>query len=409
MQDPILIVDDDDTILESIRTILSNEALNLSFASNGREALELIRKYNYSLLITDLYMPEMDGFELLKKINQMEERPISIVLSASSDIEKVVKLVREGVFDYLVKPIERQKLLESIQKGIDQHNLEAVSQNLEKEKNFLFLQNQEWENYRKKLQRQTYLKNKFSILENVRTSFSQGIGFGSLDSVIQRIQKKAKKEEGFYRVRDNLLELLFENARASRRVLECFEELEELNSSESYEKLSLTDLFFIFLEIVRNVNLEYGKIKNQRIIVSEMKKGSAQKFLSIQKKYFEKIVMEILFNAMKFSLPDSKIFILYQLLDNKFLISFLNSPEPDQHGIIGIPNEYSELVFEPFFRMSKFVHEAYPTLDFGLGLSFVERVVQKYGGKIGIRNIKSHIPETGKILTVVELEFEVIQ
>lgn len=408
MQNSILIVDDDDNILESIKAILSKEALNLSFARNGREALQLIQKYNYSLLITDLYMPEMDGFELLEKINQMEERPTSIILSASSDIEKVVKLVREGAFDYLVKPIEGKKLLESIQRGIAQHTLDAVSQNLEKEKKFLFLQNQEWENYRKKLQRQVYLKNKFSILENVRTSFSQGIGFGSLDSVIQRIQKKAKKEEGFYRVPENLLELLFENAGASRRVLEFFEELEELNNSESYEKLSLTDLFFILLEIVCNVNLEYGNIKNQKIIVSEIKKGSAQKFLSIQRKYFEKIVMEILFNAMKFSLADSKIFILYQLLDNKFLISFLNSPEPDQHGIIGIPEEYSELVFEPFFRMSKFVHEVYPTLDFGLGLTFVERVVQKYGGKIHIRNIKSHVPGTGKILTVVELEFEVI-
>lgn len=408
MDTSILIVDDDQTVLENIRRILSNLglALNLSFASDGLEAMKLLNESNYSLLITDLSMPNMDGFKLLEYVNQKEHKPTCIIISISSELEKVVELIRRGAFDYLTKPIHSEKLISSVSRGIQYHYLQEMQFSLNKEKQNFLLENLEWENYRKKLQRQSYLKNKFYVLDNIRTSFSQGIGFGSLDAVIQRIQKKAKKVEGYYQVPESLMELLFENSKATRRILDFFEEVEQLNSSEEFEEISLQEIHSIILNIARNVNTNYAKIKNQNIIISEKMNLSDKKFIKLERKYFEKTIIEILMNALKFSVPNSKIFVLCNVYDSYFEIACLNSPEPDQNGILGIPDEYSELIFEPFFRMSKFVYEAYPTLDFGLGLTFVERAVQKYGGKVTIKNIKSHIPFTSDILTLVELQFK---
>lgn len=408
MENTILIVDDDETVLETVRKILSGLSLNLSFASNGLEAIQLIDKYNYSLLITDLSMPNMDGFELLNRLNKREQRPTSIVLSNSFDLEKVVELIKGGVFDYLTKPIESKKLISAVSRGIEHHFLNKVQMDLDQEKHNFFLENLEWENYRKKLQRQSYLKNKFYVLDNIRTSFSQGVGFGSLDAVIQRIQKKAKKVEGYYQVPESLMELLFENAKATRRVLNFFEDVEQLNSSEEFEEISLQEIHSILLSIARNVNLNYAKIKKQSILISEKMNLSDKKFIKIERKYFEKMITEIFLNALKFSVPNSKIFVLCNVYDSYFEIACLNSPEPDQNRILGIPDEYSELIFEPFFRMSKFVYEAYPTLDFGLGLTFVERAVQKYGGKISARNVKNHIPFVNETLTLFELQFKLL-
>ncbi len=110
----ILIVDDNADMREYIRRILdANTSLSVVTATNGKQALKMIAKQMPSLIITDIMMPEMDGFELvttIRKDSKATQVPI-IFLSARAGEKERVSGIAEGVDDYLVKPFSRDELV----------------------------------------------------------------------------------------------------------------------------------------------------------------------------------------------------------------------------------------------------------------------------------------------------------
>lgn len=109
----ILLVDDDELILKVIQRILSKEGYIVKTAINGKEALELIEREKYDLLITDLMMPYSNGFEVISRFKQhpnAEGVPIIVISSVGTE-----NAVREGLSigadDYLRKPIMPDELL----------------------------------------------------------------------------------------------------------------------------------------------------------------------------------------------------------------------------------------------------------------------------------------------------------
>ncbi len=103
----ILIVDDDETIRHSFSEFLKNPDYNIETAGNGNEAVEKVNKAPYDLILMDLVMPEMDGFEATRRIREMKRWPyIPIVITSGledpKDIEKALEL---GADEYVVKPV----------------------------------------------------------------------------------------------------------------------------------------------------------------------------------------------------------------------------------------------------------------------------------------------------------------
>jgi K+-sensing histidine kinase KdpD len=82
--------------------------------------------------------------------------------------------------------------------------------------------------------------------------------------------------------------------------------------------------------------------------------------------------------------------ILFLKQDDKLVISVINDIPVSERGHKGIPMGYENIVFEPFFRLSKVVYEDYKTLDYGLGLTLVEKIVTSCGGKIALGNINDY-------------------
>ncbi len=104
----ILIVDDKKMNLDLAEAILKKEPYKLIFANNGQEAIDIIQKEIVSLIILDIMMPIMDGFEVLKYLKEKEEFkniPI-IVVSALSDKDAIMNAVNLGADEYLIKPFD---------------------------------------------------------------------------------------------------------------------------------------------------------------------------------------------------------------------------------------------------------------------------------------------------------------
>lgn len=111
----ILIVDDEAILRSSLATILEqeiNETIQCDEASTGLEALRLIEKNNYDLVIMDVKMPEMDGLTALQKIQEIDPKIFVVILTAHSNVRDAIEAIKEGAYDYLEKPIQRDKLIE---------------------------------------------------------------------------------------------------------------------------------------------------------------------------------------------------------------------------------------------------------------------------------------------------------
>jgi DNA-binding NtrC family response regulator len=105
----ILIVDDDDRQRTALAAILSHRGFETQMAADGLEALERLNTFNADVIVSDLLMPRMDGFELIRHLNERGDHTPAIVLTAFGSMEKALSAVRDlNAFWYLEKPVEPQ-------------------------------------------------------------------------------------------------------------------------------------------------------------------------------------------------------------------------------------------------------------------------------------------------------------
>jgi len=134
----ILIIDDEKEICESIKMILEYEDYAVDYSTSAIEGIDKLTADRFSCLLLDIQMPEMNGFEVLKKVKE-NNSPISvIIISAHGSIENAIKATKLGAFDFIEKPIDREKLLISVRNAVGQSNL--INENKEIKKS---LENEE--------------------------------------------------------------------------------------------------------------------------------------------------------------------------------------------------------------------------------------------------------------------------
>ncbi|MCB0411936.1 MAG: response regulator [Bdellovibrionales bacterium] len=109
----ILVADDDPVSLVLVKSILKNE-FDVTTVPDGALALAELNKNTYEIFITDLQMPGLDGFEILRELRKSESKVLSLVLTKFSDTRAIREAWRLGAFDLIDKPIDRNFLLEVV-------------------------------------------------------------------------------------------------------------------------------------------------------------------------------------------------------------------------------------------------------------------------------------------------------
>ncbi len=117
MKHTILICDDDMAIVNSVEIFLENEGYHVLKAYNGKEALKYIETSEIHLLLLDIMMPEMDGFEVMRKIRMDYNFPIIMVTAKSEDLDKIMGL-NLGADDYLTKPYNPLELIARVRSQV---------------------------------------------------------------------------------------------------------------------------------------------------------------------------------------------------------------------------------------------------------------------------------------------------
>jgi len=123
LEERILIVDDEEMITVLIAQRLFREGYFCATANNGNEALNHFYKNHFSLMITDVKMPEMDGIDLLKNVKTINSNMMVIVMTSYPEIGVAVEAMRLGANDFLIKPIDLDLLVLSVRNALEKKRL----------------------------------------------------------------------------------------------------------------------------------------------------------------------------------------------------------------------------------------------------------------------------------------------
>ena len=129
----ILVGDDEPMIREILRETLEQEGHRISEAENGKVACDRIDSEPFDLVLTDVKMPVMDGFTLMKNLGDMTDQLPVIVITSFSDIDVAVDAIRLGAYDYIVKPFNISQVTISVKRALERRSL--LIENLQYKKN----------------------------------------------------------------------------------------------------------------------------------------------------------------------------------------------------------------------------------------------------------------------------------
>ncbi|MFC1564004.1 response regulator [candidate division KSB1 bacterium] len=120
----LLIVDDDKEVLASFNRALAVDGYEITAVDNGPEALELIRKNKYDVVLTDIIMPEINGVKILEEVNRISRDTKVILITGYGSIDTSVEALRKNASDYIVKPCDKEELRIRIKSAVEKQELE---------------------------------------------------------------------------------------------------------------------------------------------------------------------------------------------------------------------------------------------------------------------------------------------
>lgn len=383
----ILVVDDNINDREILFALLNAEGYEVTCAFNGVEALENIRESKPDLVISDIMMPEMDGFGLCRELKKrMETMKIPIILYSSSftDPEDEKLVMEEGATAYIRKPFEIKPFLEKIREVITGYQAEKISQKIPgilDEKEYLSLYSQrlmkklenkviELENANNRLEvalkeLETIDRLKDNIIANVMhelcTPLTHALGYVEL--AISETNEDRKKEF-FARGRDAIIR---ENEVITHLIEAAYAEKGLLKPVK--ETMNIAQII--------NETIQALSPKAQAYGISVTYDINDELFAMCDKNQIKHVLEDLLDNAIKFNIKGGKVDIsAYREYD---LVKVCVADTG-----IGIPEEKMDQLFEKMYQVDSETTRKFGGI--GIGLSIAKYIVEAHGGRIWVES-----------------------
>ncbi len=124
IKENILVIDDEVSILSSLQGILEDEGYSVRTTDSGEKGLNLMKDQNFDLILLDIWLPEMNGIDVLEKIKSGEDSPQVVMISGHGTIETAVQATKLGAYDFLEKPLSLEKVVLTVENALRQKRLE---------------------------------------------------------------------------------------------------------------------------------------------------------------------------------------------------------------------------------------------------------------------------------------------
>jgi DNA-binding NtrC family response regulator len=128
----ILVADDEEVMRDVLSALLSSESYAVDLAESGSQAIDMIKDKDYGVLLLDLMLPDMDGFQVLEELNKSENSPVAVVLTAFASIDKAVTATKLGAYNFIAKPFKNDELLVAVKNAMEHRRLLEENRRLKK-------------------------------------------------------------------------------------------------------------------------------------------------------------------------------------------------------------------------------------------------------------------------------------
>jgi two-component system, sensor histidine kinase len=379
----ILIVDDNKTNLLGFKTILSPIPLEIDTALSGFEALQFAETNTYSLVLLDIQMPEMDGFETLTRLRKLplhEFTPIILISAIYTEDQYKIKGIQTGAVDFIPKPVNPSILRAKIQVFLDLEENRAKLNSLVAElkiKNKLLtdeiekgiLVTRELEIARAKAEKASEYKSQLlvNMSHEIRTPVNSILGFADL---ITNPTVATKDKEKYLRYVTN----------SSQNLLFLINEILEHSRLEAGEltiivnRVDIHALCSELLDSFENIKLQSGK--DNISLHLEIDSTAPALFLNTDRQRLQQVLSNLLNNAFKYTNSGSISFGFKQTgSEIEFFVK--------DSGIGVAPEDIAE-IFNRFKRAEN--HTELKAPGTGLGLSISKNLVELLGGRIWVES-----------------------
>lgn len=344
----VLVVDDVPENLQTIGIHLDNAGYDTAFASSGYEALQILEVMEPDLILLDVSMPVMDGFEVCKRIKSLEKIakiPV-IFLTAHTDTERVVKGLTLGAVDYVTKPFHTHELLMRVKTHI---SLYRAFETVKRQNESLHVLNQE-------------KSNMLSIAAHDLKNPMQAI---VLAVDLMQVFAQKKNFEGIQYHADKVRVMI-------DRMLTIVENWLSLHSYE-VNKLNIKNEHIDLVKIVESSTDSYTGKANAKNIELTITNNCDEAVIMGDKSYLEEVFDNIISNALKYSPIGGNVNVKVYEKDENYIVSVEDSGQ-------GIAVEEYDKLFKKFSKLS-----TRPTAgesSSGLGLAIVKHLVEAMNGVV---------------------------
>ena len=380
----VLCVDPDQNVLEDLKLTLEANGFQTITSDNTGKAMEWLAHNPPALIITEIIFPDLEPEKIVR--NFLKISPNSVIIIYTNQKERRVGSDRrlDKLFEFINKPVSATVLIGHLKRaaifGLKRIELKDFVEETRKRIN----QQLEWSIW----EDNTSIKNKInyseSILESIRHAISQGNGIGSLISLTEMvIMDKKDAEENRYSVSSNIIDALQEPLDSVRQWMESMENLPHaLNKKYIQENQDQRQITESVNKVVGELE-DFRKIKNHTITVEPLEFIFP---ILAGKDVIEFALKELITNAFKFSPENSDILIRAHRSGNSYSILVINDIQPMEGSITGIPREFENKIFEPFFRLCNVNDDRYhkDTFGMGTGLTTILHAVFQTGGRLYI-------------------------
>lgn len=309
----LLVVDDVQTNVLLLKALLSKDGYGILVANNGQEALEVIRNENPDLILLDVMMPGMDGFEVAERLKSEEYRceiPI-IFLTALDDTQSIVNGFKLGAGDFISKPFRKEELMVRIK-----HQLSLVAaRRIIEEKN---------EELRKTIAGRDKM---YSVIAHDLRS-----PMASMKMLLNTIMMSVEKDK----IDPDIFDMLEMSNKTSEEVFSLLDNLLKWTKSQLGkltvipQKLDISGLADRVVEVMNSV----AEVKHIKLIRTDHESF----FVYVDIEMIKSVLRNLISNAVKFSNPDSEIKVGIKAEDGKVIVSVTDSgkgiKKEDQHKLL---------------------------------------------------------------------------
>jgi signal transduction histidine kinase len=350
-QSKILVVDDEQSVATTIKAILQLDGNEVTAVTSGKEALDLLGRQEFDVVLTDLRLDDLDGIEILRETQKLWPDTVSIMLTGYASLESAVTALRSGAYDYLIKPSDVDELRATVGRGLERRRLRQRLVELEQldklKTQFLSMASHEL---------RTPLTAVSGFMQIARRRMGR---LGAATDVPQPWRDEAQKA-------DETLDMANRQAKKLARLIDELLDVSRLQQGRVEMRLAEIDLG----DVVREVGERMKLLSKGHEI--ETKVGGTAPIVADRDR-IEQVFENLVGNAIKYSPEDSPIEMSLRVNGANAVVSVRD------HGI-GIAPAEVEKIFGLFYRSPD------PRADhvggLGLGLYISREIVSRHRGRL---------------------------